>query len=172
MKVQIRNVLIIFRLNHCVQPTVPVEVQVQEAVNVIDNTIATARTERDVGLQEAQNEKRMRIEAEQQLRRVQEERKRLQEEEETRKSVDRVQAMISATKATELDSLFEELDKAIGVDLDFDLGIDENLGQEKILKAGKSYVENISNTFQVLGDMSRLPDVDFVSTRYRYLMDT
>ena len=109
------------------------EVQVQEAVNAIDNTINTARTQRDIALQQAQNEKRMRIEAEEELKRAQDKQKQLQEEK-TRKSVDRVQAMVSATKATELDSLFEELDKAIGVDLDFDLGTDENLDQEENLE--------------------------------------
>ena len=139
------------------------EVQVQEAVDAIDNTITTARTERDIALQVAQNETRKRIEAENEL-------KRLQEEHRTRKSADRLQAMMSATKATELDSLFEELDKTVGVDLDFDLNIDQNLDQEKILKAGRSYVESIGKTFQGMGDMSQLSDGDFVNTRYRYLM--
>ena len=156
--------LYFFRLNHFGEPTVPVEVQVQEAVDAIDNTITTARTERDIALQVAQNETRKRIEAENEL-------KRLQEEHRSRKNVDRIQAMMSATKATELDGVFEELDKAVGVDLDFDLNIDQNLDQEKILKAGRAYVESIGNTFQGMGDMSQLPDVDFVNTRYRYLME-
>ena len=140
------------------------EVQVQDAVDAIDNTIATARTERDIALQVAQNETRKRIEAENEL-------KRLQEEHRSRKNVDRIQAMMSATKATELDSVFEELDKTVGVSLDFDLNIDQNLDQEKILKAGRAYVESIGNTFQGKGDMSQLSDVDFVNTRYRYLME-
>ena len=153
-----------FRLNHFGEATVPVEVQVQEAVDAIDNTITTARTERDIALKVAQNETRKRIEAENEL-------KRLQEEHRSRKNVDRIQAMMSATRAMELDSIFEELDKAVGVDLDFDLNIDQNLDQEKILKAGRAYVESIGNTFQGMGDMSQLPDVDFVNTRYRYLME-
>ena len=141
----------------------PPELQVQRAVQAVDNSITIAQKERDLAMQRAEYEKAKRLEAEAEV-------KRLQESRNVVGVGKRIEAMLSATKAVELDDMLAELDKDFGENLNFEY-TDDNTDHEKISKLGHQYIDRVSKALEPLGDLSRLSDADFINTRYSYIMD-
>ena len=143
----------------------PAEVQVQQAVNAVEDTIAKHRMEVERARRLVGQETRKRLEAEAELKRVQEQARIL------KGAGGQLESMFSAAKAVELDDMFSDLDKSLGSELNIK-DPDNIINLEKYLKAGQLYVDNISNFFKNLGNLSELSDAEFVSVRYRYLMDS
>ena len=147
--------------NSHVEQEMSVELQVQNAVDAIDLTISTAEKERDLAMQVAVKERSKRMEAEAELSRIKQE----------QKMYNGAKAFLCPDLATELDSLFEELDNKVGTNLDFN-HVDESINHEKIMSVGKAYVQRVQASFEELGDLSHLSDAEFVNARYRYIMDS